>query len=124
MNPGDNIKLSCMAVGNPTPEIRWLHGNKVVQASDARYFIDRDGTLMIERAVLGDDGAYMCEANNGVGEPVTASTTVDVLGENILRGNIFHICSIYVYPVSGWRSSKRVPVEDLGNNRHPSACMS
>ena len=27
-------------------------------------------------------------------------------------------------PCSGPRSSKRVPVEDLGNNRHPSPCMS
>ena len=29
-----------------------------------------------------------------------------------------------VYPASGRRSSKRVPVEDLGNNRRPSSCMS
>ena len=28
------------------------------------------------------------------------------------------------HPASGRRSSKRVPVEDLGNNRHPSPCMS
>jgi hypothetical protein len=44
--------------------------------------VDKDGTLMIERAVLGDDGEYMCEANNGIGEPVTASTNINVLGEN------------------------------------------
>ena len=28
-----------------------------------------------------------------------------------------------VYPASGRRSSKRVPVEDLGNNRHPSPTL-
>ena len=28
-----------------------------------------------------------------------------------------------VYPASGRRSSKRVPVEDLGNNRHPSPSL-
>ena len=29
-----------------------------------------------------------------------------------------------IYLATGWRSNKRVSVEDMGNNGHPSPCMS
>lgn len=58
VHSGDPLKLSCVANGNPTPEIRWSRSNAI---------ISKDETLRIDKISADDGGRYMCTATNSQG---------------------------------------------------------
>lgn len=41
--------------------------------------------LMIEDVSKDDEGAYVCMAGNGIGEPVTRTITFTVIGKSLLN---------------------------------------
>lgn len=43
---GRSLVLSCMVVGNPTPRVRWLHGQKPITHSQL-YKVTSEGNLFI-----------------------------------------------------------------------------
>lgn len=72
---GDNVQLECKAEGNPQPVISWsrLEGRL---PSGAQHEEGESMTLAdVDRHV---EGTYTCTADNGIGEPATASMSVIV----------------------------------------------
>ncbi|XP_063930997.1 peroxidasin isoform X2 [Zophobas morio] len=71
------IKLECVAVGTPPPEIAWYKEDSNI-GSDDRVFISDDGRFLeIRNAKESDSGLYICEAHNSIGfREVSAKITV------------------------------------------------
>ncbi|KAI5697514.1 hypothetical protein M8J75_011594 [Diaphorina citri] len=66
---GATVNLPCEALGEPAPNISWLHNavniNKSPHAS--RYSIEEDGTLIIRKLRMEDSGMWQCVATNEAG---------------------------------------------------------
>ncbi|XP_059058380.1 obscurin, partial [Achroia grisella] len=77
---GDNVQLSCYAVGDPKPVIQWFK-NDMVLAEGQRIKIieDDDGrsTLKFEPAMHHDIGFYKVVARNKVGQTVARTRVVE-----------------------------------------------
>ncbi|XP_055934976.1 neogenin-like isoform X4 [Argiope bruennichi] len=76
----ESITLDCAANGNPTPKITWLKDGATIDlqdGSDGRHRIVGAGSLMINPVKEGDDGTYMCRAENHV-DSVDTSATLEV----------------------------------------------
>ncbi len=69
---GETVHFKCVAVGIPEPSIVWTFNQVVVGMGK---------TLEIEAVSGSDEGTYMCGANNGNGEPATASAKLIIYGE-------------------------------------------
>ncbi|GIY49793.1 neogenin [Caerostris darwini] len=75
-----SITLDCAANGNPPPKITWLKDGATIdlqEGSNDRYRIVGAGSLMINPAREGDDGTYMCRAENHV-DSVDTSASLEV----------------------------------------------
>ncbi|XP_071807106.1 peroxidasin homolog isoform X2 [Asterias amurensis] len=82
---GNNVYFSCRAMGDPEPEIVWLHNNIQISAPaetnvENKYNILNDGTLMIQNASGDDEGEYECKARNAVGETKSEPVSLRYFG--------------------------------------------
>uniref|UniRef100_UPI0035900F1F hemicentin-1 n=1 Tax=Myxine glutinosa TaxID=7769 RepID=UPI0035900F1F len=70
---GQNLVLTCLAIGVPKPHLSWKHNQKLLPV------IGEDGysKLIIEHTRLGHAGGYTCIAENAAGR-VEAHSVVDV----------------------------------------------
>ena len=78
---GEIARLECIAYGRPTPDIIWLRNGAEVAYDGLRVFIEGANTLVIEDVTMGDEGDYVCEASNGVGENQRATVHLNVLSK-------------------------------------------
>lgn len=68
---GEVSKFSCQATGEPSPRIMWLSPrNDVISTSSDKYQILDDGTLVVKKVTLADEGKYACVARNSAGDDV------------------------------------------------------
>lgn len=65
---GENAVFTCVATGEPTPEILWLRDSEVIPLNENRYEIFDNGTLMVHEANENDDGLFECMAKNVAGK--------------------------------------------------------
>ena len=65
---GDETTFHCTATGNPTPVITWLKDGKTVASGE-------NLTLTTNR---NHSGQYLCSAENGLGDSISASFDLDV----------------------------------------------
>ena len=66
--------------GTPTPSVHWLVNGQLIDRTDQRYYISRDGsTLNISDIQVSDTGRYTCIAKNSVGF-AERDFNLDVLG--------------------------------------------
>lgn len=67
---GSPIRLDCVIVGQPEPEVIWYHNGKPVKESeDVQLLFEGDRcSLIIKEAYLEDEGTYKCVAINSAGE--------------------------------------------------------
>ncbi|XP_032820509.1 neural cell adhesion molecule 1 isoform X2 [Petromyzon marinus] len=65
---GENARLVCTADGFPEPIITWTRNGEVLEVSD-KYALRANGSeLVVKNVAKGDDGEYLCSAENKVGE--------------------------------------------------------
>ncbi|GIY68537.1 down syndrome cell adhesion molecule-like protein Dscam2 [Caerostris darwini] len=84
---GDTVRLDCAAVGFPAPSILWKKqiyskntaGDFAFVHSTPRAHRYTNGTLVISDAEEKDGGAYMCQANNGIGATLSKIVHLEVL---------------------------------------------
>uniref|UniRef100_A0A3P9M5Z2 Hemicentin 1 n=1 Tax=Oryzias latipes TaxID=8090 RepID=A0A3P9M5Z2_ORYLA len=82
---GQQLTLPCVLLaGNPLPERQWLHNYGLV-TSDQYVTVRMDGSLHIERVGLGDEGDYICLAENVVGS-ANHTTAVNIHIPTIQHG--------------------------------------
>lgn len=90
VNVGDTAVIKCHVTGVPTPTVQWLVNGQLIDRTDQRYDITRDGrTLKINNAQVTDSGRYTCVAKNAAGI-AERDFNLDVLG----RLPVLH-CSTY-----------------------------
>lgn len=81
VSPGNTVRFTCRAEGNPKPEIIWLHNNNEINMrDDVRLNLLVDGTLMIQDTRESDQGTYQCMAKNVAGETKTQGVLLRYFG--------------------------------------------
>uniref|UniRef100_A0A667YZ35 Ig-like domain-containing protein n=1 Tax=Myripristis murdjan TaxID=586833 RepID=A0A667YZ35_9TELE len=94
---GESAKLSCQAVGEPTPRIMWISPeNYVIQGPSDRYQTLDDGMLVLRGVRKTDEGRYMCLAKNHLGE---ASLLVELDVASIAEKPSFAVPNIEILPI-------------------------
>ncbi|XP_059503813.1 hemicentin-1 isoform X2 [Stegostoma tigrinum] len=74
---GQRIDIPCDASGVPSPTITWYKGSNNILLDNKQHSVDAEGTLIIEKAQLTDDGVYKCVVKNVAGQD-EVNTTVQV----------------------------------------------
>ncbi|CAB1325158.1 unnamed protein product [Coregonus sp. 'balchen'] len=68
---GESAYMTCQATGEPPPTIVWLSpSNDVITSSSTKYQILDDGTLVIKKVTLADQGKYACVARSSAGDDI------------------------------------------------------
>ena len=79
------VSFFCKASGNPAPDIHWRKNGKRVAINRQRYMgieMPHGSVLRIEPVrARRDDALFECVADNGIGEPATASATLEIYPE-------------------------------------------
>lgn len=72
----------CRVTGDPAPTIHWRKNGKKQPGGHTRIFIENFNGISMLRINparhIRDDATYECMAENGVGDPVTASANLTV----------------------------------------------
>ena len=79
------VMFLCTASGDPEPEVYWRKAGRRVSTGRQRYSVlnvPHGSVLRIEPVTGNDDhDAVECVADNGIGDPATASAQLDVYPE-------------------------------------------
>ncbi|CDQ62005.1 unnamed protein product [Oncorhynchus mykiss] len=79
----DSLSFYAEVFGLPSPEVKWFR-NKTQLVAEERITMDRDGdniTLFIQNITKADQGEYICEAVNYVGEAKSVALVVVISNE-------------------------------------------
>ena len=105
---GNDVILSCIAQGNPSPVYTWFYDNQPIQSSD-KISILRIGLLKISKVNFDNKGLYVCWANNTAGgekiefllevlSPLSVRIHPEMQAVDLSRDALFQ-CFINGYPV-------------------------
>ncbi|KAG8172953.1 hypothetical protein JTE90_005602 [Oedothorax gibbosus] len=84
---GDDLSIECVADGYPTPRVTW----KITDHDNFKTFnVDKkspriettNGLIKISSVTKEDEGNYVCEASNDIGESIARTVHVSVLGRH------------------------------------------
>ena len=88
-----DLQLYCEASGRPAPNITWI---RVFENGSVSQVLHRTPAWNISSINRTDTGTYRCTANNGVGNPVSHTHTVNVLCKNgFLSLILFYFYTFY-----------------------------
>ncbi|NWQ77372.1 HMCN1 protein, partial [Columbina picui] len=65
LTKGEQLRLTCKAIGIPVPKITWTFNNNIIPAQYGD--VNGHSELVIERVSKDDSGTYVCRAENTVG---------------------------------------------------------
>lgn len=71
---GSSVLLPCVVTGFPTPHIRWMFGDKLLEESGGRIEVVGGGSLQISNITEENAGVYTCVAE-------TSNTTIEAQAE-------------------------------------------
>ena len=75
VNESQTAILKCTVDGNPNPKITWSKLNSSLPVG--RHVVESSGALILKDVRPGDDGVYVCRAENLLGhENASAKLTV------------------------------------------------
>ena len=75
VNESQTAFLKCTADGNPRPKVTWSKLNSSLPVG--RHVVESSGALIVKDVRPGDDGVYVCRAENLLGqENASAKLTV------------------------------------------------
>ena len=75
VNKSQTAILKCTASGNPRPKVTWSKLNSSLPVG--RHVVESSGALIVKDVRPGDDGVYICRAENLLGQVnVSAKLTV------------------------------------------------
>lgn len=85
VNEGNRVRLDCVIVGQPEPEVIWYHNDKPVKESpDFQLLFQGDRcSLVIQEALQEDAGEYKVVALNSAGEASSKCRLSVVLSEDL-----------------------------------------
>ncbi|KAM9795151.1 immunoglobulin superfamily member 10 [Neosynchiropus ocellatus] len=84
---GEAATLTCQATGEPPPKIIWISPkNNIIQMTSEKFWIMEDGTLVIKKVKLADEGKYTCVARNSAGDDVTNTRLEIDSHEPLIKG--------------------------------------
>ncbi|XP_033111500.1 titin-like [Anneissia japonica] len=74
-NTGQDVRLECQIVGNPSPNLSWIKDGKVLDKPNCICLFEADGTcvLIITPFSDQDQGLYQCVGINPAGKVVTSA---------------------------------------------------
>lgn len=76
---GSNVTLECSAVGDPPPQVTWHKSGGTIPPNRTELL---PGGLHLSHVRKGDEGVYICDMSNGVGQPVRHSAMLYVQGKH------------------------------------------
>ena len=88
---GEEVVLECEVTGNPRPSLVWSRPQSQLPPGSETSCPD-NSCLTLPSVSRADSGSYLCTADNGVGQPDSASSSVVVQCELVLqcpRGGYF-----------------------------------
>ena len=74
---GENVTFICDADGNPAPSFSWIKDGLVVNGN--LRFTVLSNKLTITNVNSADQGQYFCNANNDLGDVLSAAAILNVL---------------------------------------------
>ena len=90
-------------MGNPPPQVTWHKSGGTIPPNRTELL---PGGLHLSHVRKGDEGMYVCEMNNGVGQPIRHSAMLHVLGKQSCKLSVHtpvraFVCSSVpcVYPL-------------------------
>ena len=118
---GDNLQLTCKALGRPEPIITWTVEKLGNQGNTG--VVQEGEVLTITNINRNDSGTFTCTADNGFGKPekrtvhvnVTREYTLknvwimlngDALSFSVLQCTVLSITWINVWPITSMQGSK------------------
>ena len=81
---GDSVTLACQVTkGSPVPEVQWRRkeGRKMPDGAATKKGL----SMTFGKVTRHNSGIYLCEANNGFGEPSVAEIKLDVQRKLVCR---------------------------------------
>ncbi|XP_036393229.1 cell adhesion molecule-related/down-regulated by oncogenes isoform X1 [Megalops cyprinoides] len=80
VSSGSSVRFTCIADGNPAPNITWLFNSALITPSPRLQI--SGSSLRIGRVTLQDQGMYQCLADNGIGSAQSAGMLTIQSGVN------------------------------------------
>lgn len=71
---GEKVVFECQYSGTPTPDVVWLHDDKMIKNTrniKIRFKDNNKTSCTITKATLEDAGTYVCKATSDIGLAVT-----------------------------------------------------
>lgn len=84
----ENLKLPCLAVGIPEPEVKWTVKGQALAPGDNPHFRILDGGLMVMGVTREDAGEYVCSVENSFGK------------DTVTHQLVVHGMSLFILPFS------------------------
>lgn len=81
---GERAVFHCRVAGEPQPIVKWMRDANEVPMDGERYFVQQDGSLVINDVSEDDAGEYECVAHNDMGETKSRGARTLVIADEEL----------------------------------------
>lgn len=91
VNFGEAAMFTCIASGDPEPEIVWLKDSNEVPVDNTRYEVMNNGTLMVHDITDVDGSYFECMAKNPAGVVHSKPAKLIINNQHSIHGKLFNL---------------------------------